>query len=152
MVKNILIIVLFIIGLGLYTLFIKQQSQTTSNAISKPMQPALENTQPIVEQKHPSEKKAEKAPLKLPKIPESKNTIPTVNLKYYNLSLEKDYNTIYQKEKKNTTDITYPPLVNEEDTQEHNDLNFNLTPEINYNQETKEITIDGLQIQIEKKF
>jgi hypothetical protein len=151
MVKNILIIVLFIVALGLYTLYI-QQPKATSNAISKPIQPVLENTQPIVEQKHPIEKKAEKTPTKLPKISESKNTIPSVNLKYYNLSLEKDYNTIYKKEKKNATDITYPPLITEEDTQEHNDLNFNLTPEINYHQETKEITIDGLQIQIEKKF
>lgn len=151
MVKNILVIIAFIVCLGLYFFFTKNESKETSTVDEHTKQP-LETKKTVTKVAPPVQKQVEKQHSKLPKVSEPKNTIPAVNLKYYNLSLEKDYNNIYKNEKENDPDLKYPPLLKKEDTQEQSDLNFNLTPEINYNQETKEITIDGLQIQVEKKF
>lgn len=129
----------------MYTFFIKQTPKETTTAVSK-----ITTKKPEVQ--HEVQKSIEKEHNKTPKVSVPNNTIPSINLKYYNLSLEKDYNTIYKDETQSKTELTYPPLINKEDTEDKSDLNFNLTPEINYNQETKEITIDGLQIQLEKKF
>lgn len=145
MLKNILIIILFILGLSIYTFFIKQTPKERTKAVSE-----ITITKPEVPKE--VQKSIQKEHNKTPKVSEPNTTIPSINLKYYNLSLEKDYNTIYKNETQSKTELKYPPLINKEDTEDKSDLNFNLTPEINYNQQTKEITIDGLQIQLEKKF
>lgn len=157
MIKTILFIILVIVCLIGYTLWVKEvpkkeENQTfkevkTSQKIEILPEPQMQTGQEL-QKTAPSNSKPSS---KVKTIPEPTTEIPAVELKYYNLSIEKDYNDYYNNDKKIILEQNMPPLSKEE-VEEKSDLNINLTPEINYNKETKEITIDGVQIQLEKKF
>ena len=156
MIKTIPFILLVILCLFAYTLWVKKvppkeepQTPQTSERIEE-LQESQNKNEPEAHKPIPSKN----TPLlkdKKPVEPKDKVKGPTIELKYYNLSLEKDYNEYYNNDKKIILEQNVPPL-SKEDVEEKSDLNINLTPEINYNKETREITIDGVQIQLEKKF
>ncbi|MFA7084274.1 MAG: hypothetical protein WC141_07055 [Arcobacteraceae bacterium] len=81
----------------------------------------------------------------------TKQEPPKIDLTYYNLSLEKDYKQEYHQTHKKKFKHDIPPLT-KIIIEPLNNIDFNVTPELNYNKLTKELTIDGVQIQLEKKF
>lgn len=131
MIKNVLLVLLLSLCLLIYTLFLKP---------TKPIEP------PIKEQKKPVEQ------IPLQEIPKPPKEVPKIELNYYNLFLEKDYSLLYKHSKDSSnTDHLIPPLL-QENIQKEDDLDITLTPEFNFDKQTKEITIGGAKIQLEKKF
>lgn len=131
MIKNVLLVLLLSLCLLIYTLFLKP---------TKPIEP------PIKEQKKPVEQ------IPLQEIPKPPKEVPKIELNYYNLFLENDYSLLYKHSKDSSnTDHLIPPLL-QEDVEKQNDLDITLTPEFNFDKQTKEITIGGAKIQLEKKF
>lgn len=131
MIKNVLLIFLLTLCLLIYILFFKP---------TKPIEPLIK------EQKKPTEH------ITTQEIPLPKKEVPKIELNYYNLFLENDYSLLYKHNKETSiTEHLIPPLL-QEDVEKQNDLDITLTPEFNFDKQTKEITIDGVQIQLEKKF
>ncbi len=131
MIKNVLLVLLLSLCLLIYTLFLKP---------TKPIEP------PIKEQKKPVEQ------IPLQEIPKPPKEVPKIELNYYNLFLENDYSLLYKHSKDSSnTDHLIPPLL-QENIQKEDDLDITLTPEFNFDKQTKEITIGGAKIQLEKKF
>lgn len=131
MIKNVLLVLLLSLCLLIYTLFLKP---------TKPIEP------PIKEQKKPVEQ------IPLQEIPKPPKEVPKIELNYYNLFLEKDYSLLYKHSKDSSnTDHLIPPLL-QENIQKEDDLDITLTPEFNFDKQTKELTIGGAKIQLEKKF
>lgn len=129
MIKNVLLIFLLTLCLLIYILFLKP---------TEPIKP--------IEQKKSSEQ------MKTQEIPLPKKEVPKIELNYYNLFLENDYSLLYKHNKDaSVTEHLIPPLL-QEDVEKQDDLDITLTPEFNFDKQTKEITIDGVQIQLEKKF
>lgn len=131
MIKNVLLIFLLTLCLLIYILFLKP---------TKPIEPLIK------EQKKPTEH------ITTQEIPLPKKEVPKIELNYYNLFLENDYSLLYKHSKDSSnTDHLIPPLL-QENIQKEDDLDITLTPEFNFDKQTNEITIDGIQIQLEKKF
>mgnify|MGYP001213273849 CR=1 FL=1 len=131
MIKNVLLVLLLSLCLLIYTLFLKP---------TKPIEP------PIKEQKKPVKQ------IPLQEIPKPPKEVPKIELNYYNLFLENDYSLLYKHSKDSSnTDHLIPPLL-QENIQKEDDLDITLTPEFNFDKQTKEITIGGAKIQLEKKF
>lgn len=131
MIKNVLLVLLLSLCLLIYTLFLKP---------TKPIEP------PIKEQKKPVEQ------IPLQEIPKPPKEVPKIELNYYNLFLENDYSLLYKHSKDSSnTNHLIPPLL-QENIQKEDDLDITLTPEFNFDKQTKEITIGGAKIQLEKKF
>ena len=129
MIKNLLLILLLTLCLLIYTLFLKP---------TEPIKP--------IEQKKSSEQ------ITTQEIPLPKKEVPKIELNYYNLFLENDYSLLYKHNKDaSIPEHLIPPLL-QEDVEKQDDLDITLTPEFNFDKQTNEITIDGIQIQLEKKF
>ena len=161
MIKIITLILLLILCLITYTLLIKEMPKKEESQTIQKNIDSFKNREPFKESPTQTNSQLQQdispnnKPLPKVKKPitqkENHSDIPNVELKYYNLSLEKDYNEYYNNDEQTILEQPFPPLTKEK-IEEKDDLNINLTPEINYNKETKEISIDGVQIQLEKKF
>jgi len=126
-IRKILLVILLILCLIIYTLFIKEKQVTPQD---------IQNIEKTVDE-----------------IPQIEKEKPKIDLNYNTMFLEKNeknYNEIYSKQEQKKETIT-PPL-NEEKGEKPEDLDIKIKPEINFDKTTKEITIDGVQIQMEKKF
>lgn len=126
-IRKILLVILLILCLIIYTLFIKEKQVTPQD---------IQNIEKTVDE-----------------IPQIEKEKPKIDLNYNTMFLEKNeknYNEIYSKQEQKKEMIT-PPL-NEEKGEKPEDLDIKIKPEINFDKTTKEITIDKVQIQMEKKF
>ncbi len=124
-IRKILLVILLILCLIIYTLFIKEEKITPQD---------IQNIEKTVD-----------------KIPQIEKDKPKIDLKYNEVFLEKNYKELYPQEGSKALEQAIPPLTNE-NTQKQEDFDIHVKPEINFDKTTKEITIDGVQIQMEKKF
>lgn len=124
-IRKILLVILLILCLVIYTLFIKKEKITPQD---------IQNIEKTVDE-----------------IPQIEKDKPKIDLKYNEVFLEKNYKEIYPKEGNKALEQMIPSL-SEENTEKQKDFDIHVKPEINFDKTTKEITIDGVQIQMEKKF
>lgn len=130
MIKNLLVVFLLFVCLIIYTLFIKKD--------------------PIQIQEPKQTQKIDSPIIK--KEPKLKENIPEIELDYNNLSLEKNYKEEYNQN--NTPPLQYPtpPPLDKEEIKPSDDLDIDIMPEVIFDKETKEMSLDKVIIQVEKKF
>jgi hypothetical protein len=131
MIKNILLILLLTLCLLIYTLFLKPTPQKETLL-------AQQSAQEVTPSKQ--------------EIPKPKKEVPKIELKYYNLSLDNDYKKLYEQNNPNLFGQHIAPPLSKEEREKLDDIDISLRPEFNFDKQTKEITIDGVKIQLEKKF
>jgi hypothetical protein len=141
MAHKLLLAALLLLILIFYMVFFKQEEPSIKDVAPIP-KPSYETT------KEPSVTK-KKAPLKEKTQQENVD----IELKYYNLFLNHDYTKRYNNNESTTYNTQLPELhIQNEKLNSDDDLNIELTPEFNFDKENKELSIERLRLQLEKKF